>query len=277
MKILFALALLLGAAAVMWLWLRPGLQRSLTFFPTRENSAALERIAAAGGFERWTNAKGQPIGWQAKNGDPHRPLLILHGNAGYALHRLWLVELVREVSPTPLPKIYILEYPGYGDRVGSPGEAMFTRAACEALATLADRAVVLGESIGTGVAAQAAARCPDRIRSLILLTPFDSLTNVAAFHYPYLPVNWLMEDHFDSKAGLARFSKRVAVLVAEEDEVTPAPGGLLLYESIPSPKRLWKISGARHNDAAALLSRQQWREILEFAFGEDAQPPARTE
>ncbi|MCX7868949.1 MAG: lysophospholipase [Terrimicrobiaceae bacterium] len=272
MKLAMAVAALVAVAAAFWLWIRPAFQRSLTFFPSRETSGALDRAAAAADFERWKDAGGRPLGWRSKYGDPRRPVVIFHGNAGHALHRLWLAALVQEASPAPAPAVHILEYPGYGDRPGAPSQQAFTRAACEALAALPAPAVVVGESIGTGVAAQAAARCPSRIRGLILLTPFDSLVNVAAFHYPFLPVRLLMADRFDSAAALKGFQGPAAFLIAEEDEVTPAAGGQALFEAFPGPKRLWLISGARHNDAAAMLPRGSWAAAFGFAFGEASAP-----
>ena len=267
MKWIVALAGILTLASILWLWIRPAFQRSLTFFPTRERSEALERVAAAGDFVRWKDRQGRALGWHSKLGDPQRPLVVFHGNAGYALHRLWLAALLQEAAPEPMPRIYLLEYPGYGDRAGAPSQRAFTQAACEAMQTLEARAVVVGESIGTGVAAQVASSCPERIRGLVLLTPFDSLVRVAAHHYSFLPVQILMADRFDSMTGLKNFSAPAAFLVAEQDEVTPAEGGRALYEGYSGPKRLWLIAGAQHNDAAALLDKGQWRNVLSFAWG----------
>ncbi|MGA0850029.1 MAG: hypothetical protein ACO3RX_08755, partial [Chthoniobacterales bacterium] len=101
-------------------------QRSMIYFPSKNIPAALEREAAAQGFEPWTNPAGETIGYRdlAAPDDP-RPrasILITHGNAGYALHRTDYATILRAAAPDRALSIYILEYPGYGARSGSPSQ-----------------------------------------------------------------------------------------------------------------------------------------------------------
>lgn len=219
--------------------------------------------ASAAGLVRWIDRTGAPIGWMTPAGPDGPPVLILQGNGGNPLGRSALIAQLRHAGIDA--QFFILDYPGYGSRAGNPSQAALTAAAAGALDALPAPAVVLGESLGTGVAAQAAALRPDRVRGLILVTPFDSMTNAAAHHYPWLPVGILLIDRFDSVAALKGFDKPVAVIVAGQDGTTPPEGGFRLARSLGDSGRLWTVPDAGHNDAGASLSDREWREVWEFA------------
>jgi uncharacterized protein len=60
-------------------------------------------------------------------------VLITHGNAGCALDRGYLAGPIHEAAPID---VYILEYPGYGARAGSPDKSSLLAAGEEALGLL---------------------------------------------------------------------------------------------------------------------------------------------
>ncbi|MFA7343638.1 MAG: alpha/beta fold hydrolase [Terrimicrobiaceae bacterium] len=104
------------------------------------------------------------------------------------------------------------------------------------------RLVVVGESLGTGVAAQAAKMRPDKVRGIILITPFESMVSAAAHHYPWLPVRLLLLDRFDSPAALKKFPGPVAIIVADADDTTPPDGARRLFAALAGPKKLWEVT-----------------------------------
>jgi uncharacterized protein len=238
------------------------LQRSMIFFPTRAPAAELDALAELSGFARWKTPGGTPIGWKSLDGNPSRPAIIFHGNAGHALHRAGLADRLREASPDLT--VHILEYPGYGDRDGSPSEASLTAAAIEAIEAVQGRPLLVGESIGTGVACLAASAAPGKIAGLLLITPFDSLVSVAQHHYPWFPVRWLMTDRFDSSKALKDFTGPAAFVIAEYDEITPPESGQKLHDTYQGKKRLLVVKGARHNDATSRIPLPQWQDLIEF-------------
>lgn len=266
-----ALTILVGAAiAFVILKLLGGvLQRSLTYYPYREPVEVLRSTAAASGFEPWNDPARQQIGWQSVAGNPEHPVLILHGNSGYALHRTWLAEMVRAADPLRDPKIFILEYPGYGFRAGGPSEAALLESARTALHSLSTtaRTVVLGESLGAGVACLLAAAEPEHVAGLVLLTPFDSLVSAAKHHYGWLPVDLLTADRFDSVKSLQSFNGPVTFLIGGADEITPPQGGQRLYDSYRGPKQIFVAEGAGHNEAAMAFPQPVWQKALRFAAG----------
>lgn len=246
--------------------------RTLTFFPSRETTPALATQAKASGLLPWLDKNGARIGWITPSGNPDAPILLLHGNAGMALDRNYLATILQTADPSNPRKIYLLEYPGYADRPGSPSQDAFIQAAAEALAELPSHAppLVVGESIGSGVAALLAADHPELLSGLVLITPFTSLVAVGKIHYPWLPVRWLLADHFDSAHALSTYNGPVAFLVAERDEVTSARLGQALYEGYSGPKLLLIAPAAGHNEAAYVIPSSEWKRLLDHASSKEA-------
>lgn len=262
-----AVLLLLGLVLVAFLALS---QRSMIYFPSRSDPIALAGVASAGGFEPWKNPEGETIGYRSvpapEDRRPPLAILIFHGNAGYALHRADYAPLLRGAAPDRAVAIYLLEYPGYGARPGRPPQKGFLAAAAGALGQIpADLPVLLlGESIGTGVASATAAAHPDRVAGLLLLTPFDHLASVARHHYPLLPVGWLLRDPYPSKEWLRKYRGPVALVLAARDTIVPAASGRRLHDACAGPKKLLVADSADHNDLLDVLSPADWREALEF-------------
>jgi pimeloyl-ACP methyl ester carboxylesterase len=126
------------------------------------------------------------------------------------------------VDAFPDRAIYALHYPGYGGSSGSPSQ----QAIFDAALALFDQVhaehpniVVIGRSLGSGVAVWTASQRP--IERLVLVTPFDSLADVAAAQYPLLPVRWLLRDRFDSWRYAPQVTAPTRIIVAEDDELVP--------------------------------------------------------
>jgi pimeloyl-ACP methyl ester carboxylesterase len=240
-----------------------GCQRSMMYLPARSTEAAALLLGESAGLSAWRNPAGELIGWQAL----HQPvtrnaILIFHGNAGSAAHRSYLVYGFQ-----PALAGYVLEYPGYGSRSGSPAETAFYTAAEEAFQQLQphyDHIYLAGESMGCGVATHLAAKYPDRVAGLVLITAFDSLTEVARHHYPIFPVRLLMRDRFESAEHLKSYQGPVAIMLAEEDEVVPFRFGKRLHDGYDGPKKLWVQSGRSHNTLDYSSAHPWWHEVQRF-------------
>ena len=118
--------------------------------------------------------------------------------------------------------IYALHYPGYGGSSGSPSQkaifaaslALFDRVHAEH-----QNVVVVGRSLGSGVAVWIASQRP--IARIILVTPFDSLADVASEQYRFVPVRWLLRDKFESWRYAPAVTAQTRIIVAENDELVP--------------------------------------------------------
>jgi pimeloyl-ACP methyl ester carboxylesterase len=248
------------------------LQRRLIYFPTAMNPKVAEQIARRGGFEAWRNSGGQIIGWHwpalaASSG----AVLIVHGNGGCAIDRAYLAGPIREASAVD---VFVLEYPGYGVRDGTPSEQSWLAAADEAFERLPKNVpiFVVSESLGAGVAAHLAGLHNANISGVMLFAPYNDLASVAQGKLPILPVRLLLRDRFDPARWLRNYHGPVGVVLAEADEVIPAEYGRRLYEGYDGPKKIQIIPGAHHNDIAE-QSPQWWKEI--FSFWKNAEIRAR--
>nr|NMF96254.1 alpha/beta fold hydrolase [Aromatoleum toluolicum] len=195
--------------------------------------------------------------------------VVFHGNAGHAGHRGYYAEALTRLGL----RVILAEYPGYGPRDGKPGERALVDDA-DATVALAHRLygaplLLVGESLGAGVVAAVAERQRDRLASLLLITPWDRLENVAAFHFPWLPVRWLLHDRYDSAAHLTSFDRPVLVVVAERDSIVPARFGAALYEGLTGPKRRIVVPAADHNDWVERVDDRWWNAVVAFLLGED--------
>lgn len=245
------------------------LQRRLIYLRSQAPETRLVARAAEAGLEPWRDAEGTIIGWRGSTGRVQAPnrILVFHGNAGYAAHRSHYVRVLG-----PRWEVYLFEYPGYGARPGEPSETSIQEGAEAALAQLLredNRPVyLLGESLGSGAACYLAGCHPDQIHGLLLVTPFTSLPDVAAWHYPFLPVRWLMADRFDNVEALRAFRGPIAVLLAGSDEVVSMESGRRLFDSYAGPKRLWIQEDAGHNEIDFRPSAEWWRESTDFLLSE---------
>ena len=239
-------------------------QRRLLYFPTRLPLDLCLAMAERAGFEPWRNDSGQVIGWKqlSKTNASRDRLLITHGNGGCALDRAvyarWLNQAVN-------CDVFILEYPGYGARPGSPNQQTLFQAADEAIALLEKDGplYVIGESLGTGVAAYLAGTHPHSIAGLLLIAPYHNLSDVAQHHMSILPARWILKDKFPSAAYLRNYHGRVAVLLAGQDTVVPNQFGHQLYDAYAGPKKLWEVLSASH-DTLAGQPPEWWKELFVF-------------
>lgn len=145
---------------------------------------------------------------------------------------------------------YLVAYRGFGASDGSPGEdALFADALAvfdQVQARHPGAAVaVIGRSLGSGVASYVASQRP--VARLALVTPFDSLVNVAQAHYPWLPVRQLLKDRYESTRYLAKYRGPVLVIRAGRDEVVPAANTDRLITSLANPPQVIQLPAADHN------------------------------
>jgi pimeloyl-ACP methyl ester carboxylesterase len=149
----------------------------------------------------------------------------------------------------PDRSLYAMNYRGYGGSSGKPSE---TALIADALA-LFDRVhadhlhiVVIGRSLGSGIAVHIASERP--VERLVLITPYDSLLNVAATQFRYFPLHWLMLDKFESWRYAPKVKAPAQLIAAQNDEVIPAASTTALYGHFPqSQATLTVIPGVSHN------------------------------
>ncbi len=207
----------------------------------------------------------------ADHGRPRARLVVLHGNAGSALDRL---SYAAALAPLGI-EVWLLEYPGYGPRPGAPSLSSLSEAAVRAVRALAglgpEPVLLLGESLGSGVAGRAVALAPGSVRGVLLVTPYARMSEVAAIHYPFLP-GFLLRDRYAPADDLAGFEGPVALVLAGRDEVVTVGQGRRLYQALRGPRRLWVQEQATHNGVDLEPGLPLWAEAVEFLLGPVARP-----
>ena len=78
---------------------------------------------------------------------------------------------------------------------------------------------VIGRSLGSGIATYLASQRP--VSRLLLITPYDSIANVAAGRLPMFPVHWLLLDKYESWRYAPQITAPTRILAAEHDDVIP--------------------------------------------------------
>jgi pimeloyl-ACP methyl ester carboxylesterase len=106
--------------------------------------------------------------------------------------------------------------------------------------------VVIGRSLGTGVAVRLASEQP--VSRLVLITPYDSLAEIAAAQFPYFPINWLLRDKYNSGQYAPTVTVPTRIIAAEHDEVIPRSSTEKLFERFPKGVASMKVIPATdHN------------------------------
>jgi pimeloyl-ACP methyl ester carboxylesterase len=239
-------------------------QRRLLYHPCRVPGADLAATAAKAGFESWRDARGDLIGWMrlSESAPAKRQLLLCHGNAGCARDWFHYADGFQAVEPSDF---YILEYPGFGGRPGSPTQTNLLLAADEAFKSLPTTCSVylVGESLGTGVTAWLAGAHDRQIGGVFLVAPYISITAVAQRHLPLFPVRLMLKDKYPAGEWLGQYGGPVAVLLAERDQVVPNDLGRQLFEQYRGPKKLWMEPGAGHADVHR-PGNDIWKQVISF-------------
>ena len=146
----------------------------------------------------------------------------------------------------------LVNYRGYGRSTGKPGqEALYQDAL--AIYDYAIRSgvrpeqfVVMGRSLGSGVASMLAGSRP--MRAAILITPFDNLAAVAADHYPMFPVRLLLRHPFPSSEWAQRTQVPVLIIAAADDTIVQPSHAKRLYDAWAGPKQMHVLAHVGHND-----------------------------
>lgn len=216
-------------------------QRKLLYYPTHHRDT--------NGLSEWRQL-GEVIGYAREVPAPRNVWLMMHGNAGQASDRVYaLASFSRQDS------VYILEYPGYGSRPGSPSMASFNKAAEEGYRTLRARfphtpVCAVGESVGSGPASALAGESPPPDR-IVLITPFDLLSRVANYHFPYLPARLVLRDNWNNVQALKGYRGPVEIFGARDDTIIPVRFARALAENvaaatfheIPGGHNEWAVAG----------------------------------
>lgn len=252
---LWTLLLFAGFGLALLLFLR-WYEPRMIYLPAREIDRTPAELGLAYEDLTLTASDGERLhGWFLP-GRAAAPVtvLFLHGNAGNISHRFDKLAVLRALGADVL----IVDYRGYGRSSGRPNEGGTYRDADAAYEHLTGkraldprRLVLYGESLGSAVAVDLAARKP--VGGLIMESGFSSAVDVARELFPFLPARWLLRNRYDSIAKIGAVRAPVLLLHSRDDEFFGWHHPQRLYDAAHAPKRLVELRGG-HNDAFLVSS-----------------------
>lgn len=183
-------------------------------------------------------------------GDGPRPTVLYFGGNAEGVWRR--VENVPGPIGARFHRAY-LAYRGYDDSSGRPAAAELLADALAFYDHVAarpdvdgDAIVVRGTSLGTGLATHVARHRP--VAGVVLLAPYDRLADVAAGHYPWLPVRALMRNDIDSAAKASAITAPALIAHGHADQVIPIAHGQALAAAWAGPVETLYLDHATHDD-----------------------------
>lgn len=188
-----------------------------------------------------------PANWAPSQG----AVLYCHGNAGNLSHR---GDVALPWQTVLHQAVLLFDYPGFGRSGGKPSEAGCYAAADAAYSWLvnvqkvpADRILLIGTSLGGGVAVDLASRQPHR--ALVLISTFTSIPDMAQRIYFWLPTRLLVRNRFDNLAKIRQCTCPVFVAHGTADGLIPIAQSERLFEAAPQPKAFLRMVDHMHDES----------------------------
>ncbi len=236
----------LGVCTLLWF-----AQDSMIFLRQAPPPGAQEfaRGQGAEALELSTSDGARLHGWARKARVPgSTPWLIYFGGNAEEV-----TGMLGELAHYAHMGIALVNYRGYGLSEGESSERALLAdgvAVYDALAARPEvdreRIVLMGRSLGTGVATYVALQ--RKVRAVVLVSPYDTLTAVAARVYPWLPVSLLMRHPFDSMSRAPAITAPMLAMAGSLDQIVPPAHSRRLREAWKGEAQLHLLEGADHND-----------------------------
>lgn len=222
----------LGLCAALFIF-----QRSLIYFPQPRSLGVTANVITLPTAAGNTLALTRPLGGT-------KAVIYFGGNAEDVSRSL--PGFAREFADHA---VYLLHYRGYGSSAGAPSEAALIEdglALFDHVRAEHSHIVVVGRSLGSGVAIQVASR--RSATRLVLVTPYDSLEDLAANQFPWFPVRWLLRDKYLSWRYAPQVTAPTSIVAAEFDEVIPRASTQRLYTRFAKGSATLEVlPGTGHN------------------------------
>ena len=193
---------------------------ALTLLYFFQRSLLFPAVGEATGIDRETivikHNEVELHGWVLNQGKS-KAIIYFGGNAEQISNNIAMFEEVFEGHT-----VYLIDYRGYGRSNGEPTEQnLFADAlhVYDQITPLYQSISAIGRSLGSGLGIYLAAN--RGLEKLVLLTPYDSIAEVAQSHYPMFPTRYLVRDKFESINRAADITVPVLIMAAEHDPVVP--------------------------------------------------------
>ena len=252
MKVVLTIIGLLFFAYVLLAGLLYVFQRSFIYFPDT-SQPDLKIFHAENLFqviEAETDDGVQLKGWYHSPDMAGIPVIVLfHGNGG---HHAWRARLMTSYIEEGYG-VLLAGYRGYGGNPGKPSEVGFYLDAQAWIDTLIynlnfnlQDIVLYGESLGSGVAVEMATRYD--VGAVILQSPYSTVSDIAHWKFPILPIWFLLKDKYDSISKIGNVSQPLLIIHGRKDKVIPIRYGKKLFSRAQHDRTFYEVVEGGHND-----------------------------
>jgi uncharacterized protein len=204
--------------------------------------------------------------WWIPNEGASYTFLAFHGNAGSIADRAWVFKFLRDVPAN----VFAVEYRGYGKSEGVPSESglyLDAQAAFDYLVTTKrvapEKIISFGQSLGTSVAANLAAR--RNLGGVILEAPFPSAAHVVRQRMWFFPgLSLLVLNQLGTERQLRNVNAPILIVHCTQDPVIPLQLGKAVYDKAREPKTFLPIDGYCHEEASIIAPALYQARIRKF-------------
>jgi pimeloyl-ACP methyl ester carboxylesterase len=214
------------------------MQRSFLYFPTPVGGVRVPSLLTM-------SVGGVSLKVCCKPEEGDKALIYFGGNAEDVSY-----SLADFANAFPDHALYMPHYRGYSGSGGNPTEKDLlgdAQALLDMVSQKHQKITIVGRSLGTGIAVWLASN-KQNVERLVLITPYDSILNLACQKFPFLLVRWLLKDRYDSIQWASRVSCPTKILAADRDEIIPMQSTLNLFKAFaPGVATMDVIQGTNHN------------------------------
>lgn len=240
MKIIKSLARILISVYLLMTLLIYTFQRDYIYYPSLKYQHGLT-------IEQFSN-EGEQIEVVVLNEGKENAILYFGGNGESVVHNsAGFAEVFADYT------VYLVNYRGYAGSSGTPSEkALYSdgHVIFDTLEKRHDTVSLIGRSLGSGVASFIAST--RIVKKLVLITPFDSIEQIAKDAFPFYPISYLLQDKYDSVSRIKDIESQTLVILAEHDEIIPLKNSVRLIDAFPMQQVTVKtVLAAGHNDLSS--------------------------
>lgn len=176
-------------------------------------------------------------------------ILYLHGNAGSLDSWGWVARVYTDLHYD----VFMLDYRGYGKSAGTiKSEVQLHEDVQTVYEMLAKQyaegsIIVLGYSIGTGLASKVASE--NKPRMLILQAPYYSVVDEMKSRFPMIPA-FILKYRLENNLHLKKCSMPVIIFHGDRDNVIDYRASVKLQKEFKHGDQLITLSGEGHNGMA---------------------------
>ncbi|MCF7973501.1 MAG: alpha/beta hydrolase [Phycisphaerae bacterium] len=250
-------------------------QYRLLYLPRTYTLELAQSTALENGLILWPTQDSSYLGLLSD--PPTRPLLgtvlFFHGNAGSAMDRTYFSDTLNRLGF----RVILVEYPAYGAKSGALGEASLAasgiQAVTQAHAEFGDPLYLVAESLGCGVACAVARDTRDVLQGMLLITPWDTLPDMAQQKYPLFPTRWLTKDQYHSIDNLKDFERPLGIVMAAQDTIIRNERTTHLIGHLTQDPHVWTLPDVGHNDWFSAVDGQWWQEVMAYVTNVETLEP----